>query len=373
MKFQKMLFAAVAMFAVVGCNSSNNPEDEPAPEGAVYTITIDKDVIEADGNDCVTFTVTDAEGNDLTADASSLNKVYFVNEGDDSRLKRGTRTFSAYRNGTYTFHATYKGKRTQNSVTVTAQNRAKYEKFFHKLCIFQLTGVMCGYCPLLTEGLSDVRVGEYKDQVIILATHGNIPSADPYTLSLGDINDPANYVSDLGYAICAKFGGGGFPYAVIDYVTGTMSRTESAINDVLEGIMLERPATCGIKISKAQIDAEGNAVIEASITAQKAGTYDLAWAVLADNQPPQGGVEPIYHDVVQAVSDNFIAMSDQTKMTLQADEEVTKTFQFKVEPFANVPFDPANCKVVVFAHSNGVIDNANTCAVGATANYQYNE
>jgi hypothetical protein len=94
---------------------------------------------------------------------------------------------------------------------------------------------------------------------------------------------------------------------------------------------------------------------------------------LADNQPGKGGSEPVYNDVVAAVSDNFIKM--QEGVTLAADEEHTVTFNVSVPKFPGVAFKPADYKVVVFAHSDangGMVDNANMCAFGSSVGYALN-
>ena len=112
MKFNKFLFAAFATLALVACGSSNSTDDpEPEPSGASYTIVADKQTIEADGVDCVTFSVLDENGNDVTLDASTFKYVYFVDAKSDKRLEKGTKTFVAIRDGEYTFYATIRVRR----------------------------------------------------------------------------------------------------------------------------------------------------------------------------------------------------------------------------------------------------------------------
>jgi hypothetical protein len=127
------------------------------------------------------------------------------------------------------------------------------------------------------------------------------------------------------------------------------------------------------KISKATIDGVGNAEITATVKADKPGKFELGYAILADNQPGKGGSEPVYNDVVAAVSDNFIKM--QEGVTLAADEEHTVTFNVSVPKFPGVAFKPADYKVVVFAHSDadgGMVDIANMCAFGSSVGYALN-
>lgn len=366
MKFSKMLFAAFVIFAMVGCEK--DPSDEQGGDNtAGYTLVADKTVIEADGVDAVTFSVVDSSGFDIASESDVLAKIAFFEEGG-SRLKAGTREFTAFRDGTYTFYANFKGKRTKNDVTITVKNRKVYEKYQHKVCIFQCTGTWCGYCPLMTAALKGLKDGVNRDNYIVLAAHASTQgAADPYSIPYGKDR------IDLGNVVCGKFGGAGFPFAVYDLAFGTLERTTATANGYIEVLLKDEPAHCGVKITKAQIDAEGNATIEASVKAQYDGEYDLAWAVLADNQPKLSGNEEIYNDVIMAVSENLMGMSKDTKVTLKADEEYTKTFTFKVEPFKSVPFNPADCKVVVMAHNDKMIDNANICAVGSSVDYAYNK
>ena len=364
MKFHKLLFATMAMIAVAGCES--NGDDGPdTTANDVYTISVDKTTIEADGKDAATFVVTNSAGENVLENTNLSKYVYFVNAADESRLKRGSVSFSSIRNGSYEFYATVKGKKTTNSVQITAQNRRKYEKYLHKVCIFQCTSVTCVYCPYMTSALGEVRKGDNKDYVIALACHGSMDSTNPYALVCQG--------GELGSIVCSRYGGEGYPYAVYDFAFGSHERSGSYINANVEEMLVRYPATCGVKISKAEIDAEGNATIEASVKADKAGTFDLAWAVLVDNLPKSGGYEEVYNDVVIAFSENFMGMSDQSKVTLAADEEYTKTYNFKIAPFRGVEFKVSDCKVVVFAHNAEMIDNANICAAGSSVDYVFNE
>lgn len=362
MKLSNLLFASLAVFAMIGCESPNEGGDTTSG----YTLMVDKQVIEASGTDVATFTVIDANGVDVTADPAMKNKIYFEDQYG-TIIKDGINTFAAYKNGTWTFVAKVKGVRSHNTVTVTAQNRKEYEKFLHKICIYQCTGTWCGYCPEMTKALDKVREGVNKDNVIVLACHGSTQGAkDPYAIPYGE-------GTDLGNAVGAKFSYPGFPFAVYDLKFGNIKRTVAYIDGYIETLYKDEAARCGVKITKAQIDADGNGTIEASVKAQYAGDYDLAWAVLVDNLPRQGGNEGSYSDTVVAVSDNFMGMSDESKVTLAADQEYTKTFTFKVAPISGATLKPSDCKVVVMAHNEDIVDNANSCAVGSSVGYIYNE
>lgn len=377
MKFYKFLSAAFIALAAVSCDTPEpTPDPEPNPGGDpvsdAYTIDVDKTTVEADGVDFVTFKILDKDGNDVLvnedgSDSDLLSKTYFVIANNGKRLERKTKTFSSIKNGEYEFYATVRGERTANTVKVTIQNRSKYEKFLQKVCVYQLTATWCGYCPQMTEGLGKLRAGENGENVIVMACHAQDDYALPW-------ENPQKY--DLGTYVLVNHGGTGYPYAVYDMSFGNGQRTESILNSLVEGQLMSAPATCGVKISEAKIDGIGNATITASVMADKDGEFDLGYAILADNQPSKGGTESIYHDVVAAVSNNFVKMSPDTKVSLKSGEEFTTTFTVKVNAFKGVSFSPDNYKVVVFAHSNAhgkqQIDNANACAFGQTADYILN-
>lgn len=369
MKFRKILFAALAMFAVVGCENPNE-QDEVVEGDGTYTIAVDKDTIEADGVDCATFFVYDSNGKNVMvnkdgSESEIASNVYFINQRTGERLERRTKGFTAIADGEYVFVASVRGKQTTNRVTITAQNHTKYEKFFHKVCVMQITSTTCTYCPEMTAALEAVGKGDFGNNFITLACHSQDDYALPWVVSMGEYKD-------LGEWLGPTYGSTGYPYAIYDLKFGNKLRSESAISSFIKSVMTDNFARCGVKISKAEIDANGVGVIEASIKADKPGTYDIAWAVLADNQPSKGGTESIYHNVLQAVSSNFTGMSDQSKVTLTEGEEYTKTFNIEVGAFKGVQLNPENCKVVVMVHNEDIIDNANICAVGSTVDYLLN-
>ena len=106
----------MALFAI-GCHGDVNdlvvenvtpsPDDNPT-EGNNLVISVDKSTIEADGSDYVTFSLT-LDGQELTANDATLANVYFKHEKSGTRLERYATTFSAVKNGDYSFVATYKG------------------------------------------------------------------------------------------------------------------------------------------------------------------------------------------------------------------------------------------------------------------------
>lgn len=364
MKFLRFTLALMAAFSFVACgDESDEPGTEPGTTPtAGYTIAVDRETIDANGVDAVTFSVFDAEGNDLTLDKDVADKIYFVDAATEERLQRKTKIFTALRDAEYTFYATVRGEKTANTVTIKAQNRAKYEKYRQMVCVYKCTATWCAACPYMTLGLKNTLEGKWGDHLLVMAVHGD----DEYTL-------PINLGNGYGLLeyLLSTYGGTGTPYAVIDLSYGTGQRTMAMMNTYIEGQLKNYPATCGVKIASTAIDKDGNITIEAAVTASKAGVFDLGFAILMDNMPGSGSsTESVYNNVVAGISPNFLRMSNETKVTLAEGQEYTTTFTI-----GSQGLKAEDMSVLVFAHSEvggGMIDNAAKCKMGESIDYVLN-
>lgn len=385
----KRLFGYIALLllataTVVGCHGDVNeldtvkptPDEQPGDgdgedndeDKLGLMLYVDKNSIEADGVDKVTFSLTqttrDEKSGELVVeelmdDEKTLANVRIKHEKGDIKLERYATTFSAVKNGNYSFVATYKGVQSKNSVHVKARNRELYEPYGQKIAVYKLTGTWCGYCPLMTSALKNVSAS-LQPNMIVMALH----NGDRWSVSTSG-------GGDLAAAMISRFGDAttGLPSCVYDFSYLSSERTPTGIDAILESHLRENPATCGVKISQALM-LNGTLNFSASITSPAGGEYDLAYAVLLDNQYYEGGsaTDNMYNDIVIAVSDNFLGMSD-SRVTLSPNVEHTKRFSVK-----NLSaYDEKDLRVVVFAFSKRggktIIDNANVCAVGGSADY----
>ena len=363
-RFFKYIFALIAL-AAIACHGNTNELDTPTPPGegdggetteSGLVLSIDKQTIEANGTDAVTFSLT-LDGAELMGNDATLSNVRIKHEVGDVKLDRYTTKFTAVKNGDYSFVATYKGQQSKNSVHVKARNREKYEPYGQKIVVYKITGTWCGYCPMMTAALKNVNQ-MWKNNMIVVAMH----NGDRWSL-------PSSSGGDLAGAMLSRFGGTGLPSCVYDLSFLDSQRTPTAIDGILFEQLRDVPATCGVKISQAML-LNGTLNISASIHSPKGGEYDLGYVVLLDNQYYTGGTatDNTYSDIAYATSDNLMAMSD-SRFTLAAGEELTKRFSVK-----NLPSEQAdNLRVMVFALSKSggktIVDNANVCAVGGTADY----
>lgn len=360
--FLRYIIALSALFTI-GCHGTPNDlvvENKPEPEKPTIEnrlkLSVDKTTLEADGVDFVTFSLT-LDGKELTTDEDELAKIYFIHEKSGNRLERYATTFSAVKNGDYSFVATYKGQQSANSVQVKAVNREQYEPYNQKIMIYDLTGAWCPNCPTMTAGLANIDP-MWKSNAIVLAVHNN----DPWELSYEG--------SDLATAMLSRFGGQGYPSCVYDlqYLNGN-ARTPKEIGDIIEKHIATYPATCGVKIESTKLVGT-TLTIEAAMTSATGGEYDFGYAVLLDNQKYTGGtaIDDMYSDIVVAKSDNFLEMGD-SKITTMPNIERTKTFTVENLEYT----DAANMRVVVYVltkvDGKVMVDNANVCPLGGSVDY----
>lgn len=339
-----------------------DPGTDPAGEG--YTISVDKSEIEADGIDRALFIVKDASGNVVSTD-DKIGSIYFKNVATGERLERRTKAFTSLENGVFEFVATVSGEETVNSVTITAKNRAKYEKFFRYVAGYKLTGTWCAYCPNMTAGVAGLSASA-KDHFVEMAFHASSQGTrDPFAISYGS--------SDLGSHLLFAFGGMGFPSMIYNLDVLAPDQASSAIEKVILDQRRKHPATCGIRINSSY--ADGKIEIEAGLKSSTGGDYDLGYLILLDNQTYTAGTatDGKYNNIVCEYSDNFMEMVKETTFKVEVDQE--HTTEFTVEDVAADRV--ADLRVVVFAMRKAggktIIDNLAQCKVGESVDYRYNE
>lgn len=347
-----------------GDDEGNEGEE---PTGEIFTLSVDKSTIEADGKDTATFRLTDASGKDLVADENELLYIYFKNVETGKNLARRTTGFSMPKNGTYTFSATYQGKPSSNTVTITVQNREKYERYHQMVSLIKCTGTWCGPCAVMANYLENVEE-PWRDHMAIIAAHASAGNTDPF----------APYSNELGTTLLNMFGGSGYPFLIYD-ATQTQKNSSGGstmIENTIRDFLTNHPATCGIAIRSTEVEGT-NLTIRAAMTSSTGGEYDMGYILLADNQPYSGGsIESgIYNDIVFGFSSNIVSMNAETKFSVGADQE------HEVEwTITNYPtlFDSQDVRVLVFAISKtadreNIIDNLTYCPLGESIDYRLNE
>lgn len=366
-------WAGIILLCTAAC-SGNTDDSDPVTGGLIegpFTISVDKSEIEADGKDVATLMLTDKNGNVLT-ETDELKYISFDVAETGEVLSR-TNQFTAIKNGVFTISATYKSNKSGNTVKVTAKNRVAYEKYFRKVAVHDLTDVLCVNCPSMTtalEGVDDI----WKRHMVVLAVHGGYSPLDPWN------------ISNMGSTMLTAFNGQGWPTGIfnLNYMMKGSERNPSSIGNIIENQLRSYPATCGIRISS-KLQDNGDVSIEAGLTSDKGGSYDLGYALLMDGLIYEGGYTPNndgrYDDVVVGITGNYMTYLQSNGFNVSADEEKTESWLFeKSKGHMCIDIDESNskdCRVVVFAlrQENGktIIDNIAECPLGETLDYVLNE
>lgn len=357
-------------------NQGGNENTEPQiPDEftAPFTLSADKTEVEADGTDAVTFSLKDKYGREMLDDKKTLQDINITSDGV-VRVPRMEKSVAFIGNGIYTFKARYNGVNSENTVEITAVNRARYEVFHKNVGLFKSTSVWCVACPKLAANLHGLSE-DTKDRTVVLAFHGDFNYKDPFSLYAGNV--------DLGTYLMSYFEGSGWPTLVYDLDEAkTGSAGTAVLEDNIYGRRLEHPATCGIKVSSVAV--EGTELkVKASLKTSTGGDYDLACAVLMDGLGPVAdgyslNGDGMYDEVVLNVSQNFLRYDFDTAKSLKKDGEMEREFAFDFGE-GNVPAGDVLKKyyVAVWAHKKtdgkSVMDNIVKCSYGGTADYRYNE
>ena len=368
-KIFNIIMACIALVQIAGCEGTAGEEDsnlynEEYATGK-YTLVADKTTIEANGDDKVTFTLYGPDGENLTA-AAERNYVSVENETTGESLKG--LTFSGTMDGEYVFFAYYRNHTSDNKVTVKVQNRAKYEKYFKKVAIYDLTSAYCGPCAILATYLENMDP-EWADRMVLFGIHGSYQ---------GTHDSWSRATNDVLAALMTEFGNGAYPCLVFNLdedatqIGSGVTSLQDAVKEIQNQIS-SSPAYCGIKIDTQYSEESNTYTVDAELTASMAGEFDLGCALLLDGQTMAGGEAEVYNDIVRNITGNYMRMST-SKKTLSADEKMTFS-ETGILPDPSEYADKYRVAVFALRTADGkvIIDNVAECPLGSSVDYRYNE
>lgn len=368
-KLNTLLALAAAALTLVGCDNDNNNTDPTPTEGSLI-IKADKEEVFADGKEVVTFTVFDAEGNELTSTDPRPVRIVEV----ESQKSLGNMNFqaSSYENRTTEYEALYGTMKSSNTVTVNFTGRERIEKYYQRVLLVDITGTWCIACPNMAKALDNFSP-DIKERTVTLAVH--VPS---------DYGDPFLPINNqrIGDKILINFGSNSVPSLIFRNDFLTNNTTQSSIINKVKDYLVNSPVQCGLKVGSSSFDGD-KVEFEVSIAAEHADSYDIAWAVVANNlflPYPEGTIEDgIYNHVVVATSDNFFRYDKDTAIELGAGEEATRTFSVSGLADSFLPDDfNAEEDLHIAVWANRVVDdltytdNATMCPVGQSLDYKLN-
>lgn len=276
------LLAAAAMLAV-SCSPASQPDtpdtpDGPAPVTGTLTLTVDKQIIHANGSDAVTFKV------ELDGKAVTEEVIFHDSKNSDAVIEMNNFKFTTTTTGEYGIWAEYMTL-ISNEIKVTAVPTAVPEtpadpqpsntSFVRRSLLTQFTGTGCVNCPgmktLLKSVFSDPAM---VDKVVRTAAHSY------------NEDDPAyigKYISSSN-----------FPMINMDFVESTGYGGKTTATDIknwMESIYSAQEALAGISVNSAYKD--GQIVIKAAVKAAVDGQYRIGALLVEDGiEGQQQGAKP---------------------------------------------------------------------------------
>ena len=265
MKLAKFFALALAALAFVGCG-------EPTPDGPDVKPTGDA-VLVANNNSVevntpIEFTVTAADGTDLTADAVIYDKSndYAVVENP----------FTPTMDGDYEFYAVV-GDIITNTVKVSVvptipalpeDGEPANTVFNHRILLVDHTGNTCGYCPHMMKALKTVsETGDY---------HSKYYEAMAHTYSNGD---PA--FSGAASMVSNHHGVSSYPTLTYNFYHTTQSSYNDAhIMGQIDALWKAEGADAGI--AAAATLASKSVVVNTEVKAAVANDYRITAWLLED-------------------------------------------------------------------------------------------
>ena len=178
MKLTKFFALALAALAFVGCDTEKNPgsgSNEQKPTGDA-TLVANNNSVEV--YTPIEFTVTAADGTDLTAEAVIYDKSHDYTVVDNP--------FTPTSDGEYEFYAvagniitpTIKVSVVPTIPALPEDAQPENTVFNHRILLVDHTGNTCGYCPQMMKALETVsKTGDY---------HSKYYEAMAHTYSNGD-------------------------------------------------------------------------------------------------------------------------------------------------------------------------------------------
>ena len=263
MKLAKFFVLALAALAFIGCG-------EETPQGVVPTgdavLTANNNSVEV--NTPIEFTVTSADGTDLTAQATIYDKShdYVVVENP----------FTPTMDGEYEFYAVA-GKIITPSIKVNVvptvpalpeDEQPENTVFNHRLLLVDHTGNTCGFCPQMMLALKEVaETGDYHSKYYEAMAHSYAAS------------DPA--YSAAAAAISSHHGVNNYPTLTYNFFHDTASdRNAAHIMGQIDALWKAEGADAGI--AAAATIASTSVVVNTEVKAAVANDYRITAWLLED-------------------------------------------------------------------------------------------
>ena len=365
MKLTKFFAFAFAALAFVGCDEKTPDQKEPlpTPTGDIK-LAADKTAVEI--GETVTFTVTDAENQDVTSQAL----IY-----DENFNEVGSEvTFNE--SGSYSFFATV-GSANSNYVSVVVMAEVpevpedpqpENFTFNHRAVVIDQTGVNCGYCPNATDQLKTLENTEWHKYYNEVTCHaGSYAGGDPGNSAA------ANALNQFQSSMIS-----GYPCILVNFYGKPNGYGYNDIIKVLQPYVQKDGVDVGISL--AVTGDESCVYAAAQVKSGVAQEYKVTAWLLESNiySPNQSGATKDYHKIYNNALRNMSHEYSKTNVqgdsyTFEANE--VKDLAFELEMISNKwKLDNMSVLVVVSAKdANGRWEVANSavCKINEAKEFEY--
>ena len=365
MKLTKFFAFAFAALAFVGCDEKTPDQKEPlpTPTGDIK-LAADKTAVEI--GETVTFTVTDAENQDVTSQAL----IY-----DENFNEVGSQvTFNE--SGSYSFFATV-GSANSNYVSVVvmadvpvvpADPQPENFTFNHRGLVIDQTGVNCGYCPGATDQLKTLENTEWHQYYNEVTCHaGSYAGGDPGNSAA------ANALNQFQSSMIS-----GYPCILVNFYGKPNGYGYNDIIKVLQPYVQKDGVDVGISL--AVTGDESCVYAAAQVKSGVAQEYKITAWLLESNiySPNQAGATKDYHKIYNNALRNMSHEYSKTNVqgdsyTFEANE--VKDVAFELEMISNKwKLENMSVLVVVSAKdANGRWEVANSavCKINEAKEFEY--
>lgn len=365
MKLTKFFAFAFAALAFVGCDEKTPDQKEPlpTPTGDIK-LAADKTAVEI--GETVTFTVTDAENQDVTSQAL----IY-----DENFNEVGSQvTFNE--SGSYSFFATV-GSANSNYVSVVVMAdvpevpedpQPENFTFNHRAVVIDQTGVNCGYCPNATDQLKTLENTEWHKYYNEVTCHaGSYAGGDPGNSAA------ANALNQFQSSMIS-----GYPCILVNFYGKPNGYGYNDIIKVLQPYVQKDGVDVGISL--AVTGDESCVYAAAQVKSGVAQEYKVTAWLLESNiySPNQSGATKDYHKIYNNALRNMSHEYSKTNVqgdshTFEANE--VKDLAFELEMISN-KWKLENMSVLVIvsakdANGRWEVANSAVCKINKAKEFEY--
>ena len=365
MKLTKFFAFAFAALAFVGCDEKTPDQKEPlpTPTGDIK-LAADKTAVEI--GETVTFTVTDAENQDVTSQAL----IY-----DENFNEVGSQvTFNE--SGSYSFFATV-GSANSNYVSVVvmadvpvvpADPQPENFIFNHRGLVIDQTGVNCGYCPGATDQLKTLENTEWHQYYNEVTCHaGSYAGGDPGNSAA------ANALNQFQSSMIS-----GYPCILVNFYGKPNGYGYSDIIKVLQPYVQKDGVDVGISL--AVTGDESCVYAAAQVKSGVAQEYKVTAWLLESNiySPNQSGATKDYHKIYNNALRNMSHEYSKTNVqgdsyTFEANEVKDLAFEL---PIISTKWNYENMEVLVIvsakdANGRWEVANSAVCKLNESKEFEY--